>query len=295
MMEDWYERSMKALQLNGLAKRSQECYTRMVRMLVDFYGKTPDLITEDELQEYFLHRKNVSKWSAAYMRICYSGIRFFFVNVLQRQWHLFDYLRAKREQKLPAVLSQEELVSLLSCVRTPHNYAFLFTIYSCGLRLDEALNLEVSDIDKNRMMIHVHRGKGAKDRYVPLPESTLVLLRKYWASHRNPRLIFPALGRGGKDGPLAQTPMAKTSVQGAMIAARKASGIRKRGVSIHTLRHSYATHLLESGVNLRAIQRYMGHSNIDTTLVYLHLTQKGHDDAAQIINQHMGDLSHGNN
>lgn len=294
MMNDWYERSMKALQLNGLAKRSQESYTRAVRQLKDHYDKTPDLVTEEELQEYFLYRKNISKWSSASLRICYSGIRFFFVNVLQRQWHIFDYLRAKREQKLPAVLSQEELVRLLSCVRTPHNHAFLFTVYSCGLRLDEALNLEVSDIDSSRMMIHVHRGKGAKDRYVPLPESTLVLLRKYWASHRNSRLIFPALGHGGKGGPLAQTPMAKTSVQGAMVAARKAAGIRKRGVCIHTLRHSYATHLLESGVNLRAIQRYLGHSNIETTLIYLHLTQKGHDDAAQIINQLMEDLSHGN-
>lgn len=294
MMNDWYERSMKALQLNGLAKRSQEAYTRAVRQLKDHYDKTPDLVTEEELQEYFLYRKNVSKWSPASLRICYSGIRFFFINVLQREWHIFDYLRAKREQKLPAVLSQDEIVRLLSCVRTPHNRAFLFTVYSCGLRLDEALNLEISDIDSGRMMIHVHRGKGAKDRYVPLPQATLAVLRNYWVSHRNPRLIFPALGHGGKGGFQAQTPMAKTSVQGAMVAARKAATIRKRGVCIHTLRHSYATHLLEEGVNLRVIQKYLGHSSIETTLMYLHLTQKGHDDAAQIINHLMEDI-HGKN
>lgn len=97
-MDDWYERSMKALQLNGLATGSQECYTRMVRLLVEYYGKTPDQSTETELQEYFLHRKNVSKWSVAYLCICYSGIRFFFINVLERRWHIFDYLRAKRER-----------------------------------------------------------------------------------------------------------------------------------------------------------------------------------------------------
>ena len=294
MLNDWYERSMKALQLNGLATRSQETYTRMVRMLVDFYGKTPDLVTEEELQEYFLHRKNVSKWSASYMRICYSGIRFFFVNVLERKWHTFDYLRAKREHKLPAVLSQEEVRRILAHVLMPHYYAFLSTVYSCGLRLEEALSLEVSDIDSSRMMIHVHRGKGSKDRYVPLPHSTLIILRKYWASHRNPRLIFPALGRNRKGAPTATNPMPKASVQEALSNAKKAARIHKRGVCLHTLRHSYATHLLEAGVNLRVIQRYLGHSNIETTLVYLHLTQKGHDDAALIINQLMEDLNHGN-
>lgn len=294
MMNDWYERSMKALQLNGLATRSQETYTRMVRMLVDFYGKTPDLVTEEELQEYFLHRKNVSKWSASYMRICYSGIRFFFVNVLEHKWHTFDYLRAKREHKLPAVLSQEEVRRILDSVRIPHYYAFLSTVYSCGLRLEEALSLEVSDIDSDRMMIHVHRGKGSKDRYVPLPHSTLAVLRKHWASHRNPRLIFPAMGRDRKGAPQAVNPMPKATVQEALSNAKKAARIHKRGVCLHTLRHSYATHLLEAGVNLRVIQKYLGHSNIETTLIYLHLTQKGHDDAAQIINQLMEDLNHGN-
>ena len=176
-MNDWYERSMKALQLNGLAKRTQESYTRMVRMLVDFYGKTPDQITEEELQEYFLHKKQFSNWSGTYMRICYSAIRFFFVNVLERKWHTFDYLRAKREQKLPAVLSQDEVRRLLACISNPRYYAYLSTVYSCGLRLEEALCLEVSDIDSSRMMIHVHRGKGGKDRYVPLPQPTLAILR----------------------------------------------------------------------------------------------------------------------
>lgn len=293
-MNDWYERSTKALQLNGLAERSQQSYTRMVRLLVDFYGKTPDMITEEELQEYFLHRKLVSKWSGGYMRICYCAIRFFFVNVLERKWHTFDYLRAKREQKLPAVLSLEEVHRLLDCIRIPHYRAFHSTVYSCGLRLEEALNLEVSDIDSDRMMIHVHRGKGTKDRYVPLPHSTLGILRKYWASHRNPRLIFPALGRDRQGAAKAQYPMSKSTVQDALRNAKKPAHIHKRGVCVHTLRHSYATHLLEAGVNLMVIQRYLGHNSLTTTMIYLHLTQKGHDDAAKIISHLMEGLRHGN-
>lgn len=289
-MNDWYERSIKALQLHGVSLRTQQSYTRMVRMLVDFYGKTPDLVSEEELQEYFLHKKNVCNWSGAYMRICYCAIRFFFINVLERKWHTFDYLRAKREQKLPAVLSQDEASRLLALVRLPHLHAYLFTVYSCGLRLDEARCLEVSDIDSDRMMIHVHRGKGTKDRYVPLPEPTLAILRKHWATHRNPRLIFPAPGRHRNEAATTTIPISKTTVQEALRKAKNAAGIRKRGVCVHTLRHSYATHLLEQGVNLRVIQRYLGHNSLMTTMIYLHLTQKGHDDASQIINELMEDI-----
>jgi len=285
-MENWYEKSIKALQLNGMAERTQEGYTRAVRMLVEHYDKTPDLITEEELQEYFLHRKNVCKWSPNTMRICYSGIKFFFVNVLQRSWHLLDIIRAQSEHRLPTVLSTEEVRDTLAKVTSPHNHAFLTTVYSCGLRLQEARYLEVADIDSGRMMIHVHRGKGAKDRYVPIPHATLVILRKHWATHKNPRLIFPALGRSGKrsDG---QSPIAISTVQGALRSAKHAVGIQKRNVSVHTLRHSYATHLLEAGVNLRVIQRYMGHSRLETTMIYLHLTTKGQEDAFKIIDQLM--------
>jgi integrase len=295
MMNDWYERSMKALQLNGLSKGSQENYTRMVRLLVDYYDKTPDLITEFELQEYFLHRRNVSKWSPSYLRICFAGIRFFFINVLERQWHTFNFLRAKKEQKLPAVLSREEIDRLFTCTRNPRYRSFFFLVYSCGLRLEEALSLEVSDIDSGRMMIHVHRGKGAKDRYVPLPPATLPLLRTHWATHRNPRLIFPAAGRSRQESHRTENHMSISGVQQAMRDAIKEARIHKRGVSVHTMRHSYATHLLEAGVNLLAIQKFLGHSSLETTMVYLHLTQKGHEDASLIINQLMEEVGHGKN
>jgi len=141
MMKDYYERSMKALQLAGMSQRTQQCYTRAVRMLVDFYKKTPDLVTEQELADYFLHRKNVDKWSAATMRICYSGIKFFFINVLKRDWHTLALVHAKRERRLPTVLSVIEVRSILHTVNTPQNKAYLATVYSCGLRLHEALNI----------------------------------------------------------------------------------------------------------------------------------------------------------
>lgn len=287
MMKDYYQRSMRALQLAGMSERTQECYTRAVRQLVDFSNKTPDQISELELEDYFLHRRNVDQWSAATMRIAYSGIKFFFLNVLKRHWHIFNYLNAKRERRLPCILSKEEVFRILDHVTTFHNFTFLSTVYACGLRISEALSLQVSDIDSQRMMVHVHRGKGAKDRYVPLPHETLHLLRRYWLTHRNPILIFPALGRGHNKGPTATTPMAIDSVQGAFRRAKFAAAINKRRLSVHTLRHCYATHLLEAGVNPRIIQRYMGHSQLETTMVYFHLTQKGTEDAYHIIDQAM--------
>jgi integrase/recombinase XerD len=169
--------------------------------------------------------------------------------------------------------------AILRSVRTPHNHAFLSTVYACGLRLQEAQYLEVSDIDSQRMMVHVHRGKGAKDRFVPLPRATLTTLRAHWRTHRNPRLLFPARGRNGRSAVTATTPMAKSRVQGAFRHAKRAAGISKRGVSVHTLRHCYATHLLEAGVNPHVIQRYMGHASLESTMLYLHLTHKGTEDA----------------
>ncbi len=265
-MKDYYNLFMRALQLAGMSERTQQCYTRSVRMLVDFYNKTPDQVNEQELQDYFLHRKNVDKWSPATMRICYSGIKFFFINVLKRKWHTLKLINAKREQRLPTVLNLDEVWRIINTVNTPQNKAYLTTVYTCGLRLHEALFLQTGDIDSHRMRIHVHRGKGAKDRYVPLPKATLQQLRSYWKLHRNPRWLFPRLGRSGKEGPTAKKPMSYTSVQGALRRVLKQLKVNKR-VSIHTLRHSYATHLLEAGVNIRRIQQYLGHSSLNSTMV----------------------------
>lgn len=291
MMTDWYQKSINALALNGKAGRTQEAYSRALRMLCEFYGnKEPEDIGEAELEAYFLHRRNVDHWSANTLRICYCGIRFYFVQVLRRDWNLFNILRAKSESRLPAVLSREEIRALLGCVRTPHNRAYLTTVYACGLRLQEALYLEVSDIDADRMTIHVHRGKGAKDRFVPLPRKTLDILRAHWRSHRHRRLLFPAYGRDSRSAASATTPMAISSVQGAFRSAKRRAGIAKKAVSVHTLRHSYATHLLEAGVNLRVIQQYLGHTSLETTMVYLHLTHKGQEEALAHINTLMEEI-----
>ncbi len=212
---------------------------------------------------------------------------------MQKQWPVFEYLKAQKVKRLPFVLNRDEVLQILQQVHTFHNYVFLTTVYTCGLRLQEALYLQTSDIDSKRMMIHVHRFKGAKDRYIPLPEETLTLLRKYWVTHRNALLIFPALGRGHQNASKSKTPIAIDSVQGTFRNAKSKAGINKRRVTIHTLRHSYATHLLEEGVNIRVIQRYLGHTMLETTMVYLHLTQKGQEDAYTIINQTMKGFIHG--
>ena len=282
----WHQKMVKALRVAGMGESTQETYVRTMRKLSEFYNKTPDKITEEELVDYFIHCQEVIEWSPATMRICYSGIKFFFINVLKRQWHTLKLAKAKREKRLPAILSREEVRKILSHVNTPHNYAYLQTVYSCGLRLQEGLFLEVSDIDGKRDMIHVHRGKGARHRYVPLPKGTYHLLRKYWLTHQNQKLIFPAVGRGQNKGSVSKIPMSIEGVQGAFRRAKHEAGIQKRA-SIHTLRHSYATHLLEAGVNLRVIQKNLGHSNIETTMVYLHLTNKGMEDAYQIIDSLM--------
>ncbi len=295
MTKDWYDETARALQLAGKGTRTQECYIRAVRMLSDFYNKHPAKITEIELQDYFLHRQNVTKWAPATMGIAHYGIRFFYQNVIRRDWPTLILIKAKREKRLPAILSIDEVRAILGKIRRFHNYAFLSTVYACGLRLQEALYLQIGDIDASRMMIHVHRGKGAKDRYVPLPDSTLELLRKYWKTHANPLLLFPALGRDMKKGHSAEVPMAISSVQGAFRKAKKNTGIVKRRVSVHTLRHCYATHLLEAGVNVRIVQRNLGHANLETTMAYLHLTRMGMENACDLINSIMGGLENGHN
>jgi site-specific recombinase XerD len=141
MMKDYYQKSINALQLAGMSSRTQECYTRSVLKLVNFYNKTPDLISEKELEDYFLHRRNVDQWAPATLRIAYSGIKFFFINVLKKDWHIFTYLNAKRSKALPCVLSREEIDQIFKQGETFHNYTYLSTVYSCGLRLQEALYL----------------------------------------------------------------------------------------------------------------------------------------------------------
>ena len=224
------------------------------------------------------------------MRICYSGIRFLYQHVLKRDWSTLSLIRAQTAHRLPAVLSVEEARRLLAAATPLHNQVYFTTVYSLGLRLHEALFLQVSDIDGQRLQVHVHRGKGAKDRYVPLPNDTLALLRIYWKTHRNRTWLFPATGRDQKQSASAPSRMRRSSVQGAFRKAKQRAGITKMGVAIHTLRHSYATHLLEAGGHPRLIQRYLGHTQLETTMVYLHLTHTGQEDASERLNALMHGL-----
>jgi site-specific recombinase XerD len=281
---------MEDLQLRGLGIVTQHRYIRAVRLLAEHFQKSPDKITEEEIRDYFLYVKNVRKWSRSTSTIALCGIKFFYENTIKRDWSILHLVRAERQKKLPVILSPDEVRHILSNVRLLRYRVCLATIYSCGLRLQEGTHLQVRDIDSARGLIHIHQGKGNKDRYVPLPEKTLHLLREQWKTHRNPTLIFPAPARKGKNLTVAGSlPMPRSSVWFVFKNALKKSKINKNAC-VHTLRHSYATHLLEAGVNLRLIQDYLGHSTPTTTSIYTHLTAKSKDAAFQSINDLMNDL-----
>lgn len=283
------QRFIDDLQLQGMSARTQQAYTRVVRLLSEHYQKSPAQITEEELRQYFLHVKNIKHWSRATMTQAICGITFFFEQTLHRDWTTLHIVRPAKEKRLPVILTVEEVRQILSAIRLLRYRACLTTIYACGLRLKEGTHLQVADIDSSRMLVHVRLGKGGKDRYVPLPQSTLELLRLYWKTHRNPVWLFPATGRGGIHESHATEPTSHTNVQAAFRAALKETGIRKKA-SVHTLRHSYATHLLEAGVNLRQIQVYLGHNSVQTTSFYTHLTMISKTQACDAINTLMQNL-----
>jgi site-specific recombinase XerD len=285
------ERMLGDLQLRGYAERTQQMYLRAVRKLAEHYHKSPDQITEQELRDYFLYVKNVKKWSRTASTIALCGIKFFYQNTLKRDWTTLEFVRARREKRMPVVLTQAEIRRILQCVRFERYRVCLLTIYSCGLRLLEGCQLKVSDIDSERMVVHIVQSKNCKDRYVPLPQKTLHVLRAYWKSHRNPEWLFPAAGRGGKHNQFATAirPTPYSNVQTAFKTALRKSGVNKRA-SVRTLRHSYATHLVEQGVNLRLVQEYLGHNSPATTAIYAHLTEVAKGRAASIINRFMDGL-----
>lgn len=288
-MTELRKRMIECLQLRGFSQSTQEAYVRAVRQLAEHYKKSPDLVTEEELRQYFLYIKNVKKYARPTTTIAVCGIKFFIERALGKQWTSFELIRPPREKKLPVILSIEEVQRILRQVRLPGYRVCLSTIYSCGLRLQEGIHIQVRDIDSRRGMLHVRHGKGGKDRYVPLPKRTIELLREYWISHRNPVWMFPSKGRGRVELKNSTAPLGKKSVQNAFLAALKETRINK-AATVHTLRHSWATHLLEAGVNLRLIQEYLGHSSPTTTSIYTHLTERAEDLGRKAINQIMTEL-----
>jgi len=283
------QRFIEDLQLQGKSARTQQAYTRVVRLLSEHYHTSPAQITEEELRHYFLHVKNVKQWSRATMTQSICGIKFFFEQTLHRDWTTLHIVRPAKEKRLPVILTVEEVQRILSTIRLLRYRACLTTIYSCGLRLKEGTHLQLADIDRARMLVHVRLGKGGKDRYVPLPQRTLELLRQSWTPHRNPLWLFPATGRGGTHEGHAPEPTSHTNIQAAFRAALKETGISKKA-SVHTLRHSYATHLLEAGVNLRQIHVSLGHNSVQTTSFYTHLTMISTTQACEAINNLMQNL-----
>ncbi|MGQ0605251.1 MAG: tyrosine-type recombinase/integrase [Anaerolineales bacterium] len=264
------QRLLEDLRLRGLSPRTQEAYVGAVRQLAGHYRRPPDQLSEEELRHYFLYLTDVKHASASAITIALTGIKFFYQHTLQRDWPTFALVRARREKKLPVVLSVAEVQTVLRAVQRPHYRLCLSTLYACGLRLQEGLHLQVSDIDGDRCLLHVRLGKGHRDRYVPLPARLLQELRSFWRSHRHPTWLFPSPQHADR---AVSQPLCDSGLQRAFRAALQAAGLVKPA-TVHTLRHSYATHLLEAGVNLRIIQAYLGHASPTTTAIYTHLTRQ---------------------
>ncbi len=277
------QRMIEDMQLHGFAERTQDSYLRVVRQLAGYFNQPPDQISEEELRQYFLYLKNVKKASRSTITLALCGIKFFYERTLQRQWSTLALLRPQPEKKLPVVLSVDEVRQILARLRRWRYRVCLSTIYACGLRLQEGLHLQIGHIDGERQLLHVCHGKGGKDRYVPLPQPVLEMLRQYWATHRDPVWLFPSSHQTVKG------PMNASGLQRAFQAARRDSGIHKPA-TVHTLRHSYATHLLEAGLNLRIIQAYLGHASPNTTAIYTHLTKPSENLAIQTVNRMVAGL-----
>jgi integrase/recombinase XerD len=285
------QRLLEDLQLHGLAAKTQDAYVRVVRQLAEYYHRSPDQISEDELRQYLLHLQRDKHVAASTFTIALCGLKFFYEQTLQRTWTIFELARPAETSRLPVVLSTAEVRLVLNAVRLQPYRVCLTVLYASGLRLREGVELEVADIDGARGLLHIRQGKGRQDRYVPLPPHALEQLRQYWATHRDPRWVFPArwhalASRGGA----APQPMDPSSVQKAFRAAVRAAGIIKPA-TVHTLRHSYATHLLEAGVDLRVIQLYLGHRSPRTTARYTHLTSPTEQRALAAINRVMAEVA----
>ena len=265
-MGELKDKMKKDMELKNLSERTIKTYLHCVKNFARHYGKSPEDMGYDAIRAFLYYLLKEKNSSQATISQHYSALKFFYQTTLGRDWDALKIPKSKRIKKLPVVLSQEEVAAILGKVQDLQRRAILTTIYSGGLRLSEALNLKVCDIDSQRMMIRVCQGKGNKDRYTLLGKRALEVLRLYWTRYRPKELLFPSTIRKGK-------PIHSSLVQKAFREALSMTAIRKTA-TVHTLRHSFATHLLEEGVEIPYIQTLLGHSDSRTTSIYLHVARK---------------------
>lgn len=276
-----YQCHVRALQRQGKAATTIDAYSRAVRRVTEYFDQCPDRLTEDQLKDYFTALVKSHSWST--VKSDRNGLQFFYKHVLDKEWAWVDIVKPPLKKVLPDILTLREVERLINGTRELRYQTFILSAYSMGLRLGETLNLRVGDIDRERMKVHIRQGKGKKDRFVTLPRTSLLALRRYWVTHRHPKLLFPA-GKTPEIRHSAHGIMDRGGLQKSIKTIARDCGIRKP-ITVHSLRHSYGAHLVEAGVNLRAIQHEMGHECPKTTALYTQLTEVTQHNTDKLINK----------
>jgi site-specific recombinase XerD len=270
------------VQLKDYRQPTRDEYVRYVRKLGEHYQCDPATLTEDQVRAYFLFLRQEKKFGGSAMKLARCALRAFFRDCLHVSgWTVFEQVRIAPPQTLPLVLSREQVAALLGAVQLPRYRTALGLIYHTGLRVGEAVRIELRDLRDTHTehpRLHVRCGKGGKDRFVPLTAALVTELREWWITHRHPLWLFPGPTSGWRE--RAQRPdaiqradahLSVSAVQNVFRLARATAGLPVEA-TVHTLRHCYATHLLEEGVSLRLISQYLGHASLETTVIYTHLT-----------------------
>lgn len=259
------KRMSEDIELRGLAPNTRKAYIRAVVDFAKFYGKSPEKLGRDKVRSYLLHLVRKKRVARGTYNLSLCAIRFLYRTTLGRDSVVEGIQYPKSEMKLPVVLSLDEVARFLAAIHSLKHRAILMTAYAAGLRVSEVAALHVDDIDSARMLIRVRQGKGRRDRYVILSPRLLVVLREYWKAARSKDFMFPGRGKTGH--------ISERAVQMACTKAMQTAGLRK-SVSPHVLRHSFATHLLENGTDLRTIQVLLGHRSLRSTATYTHVSRQ---------------------
>jgi site-specific recombinase XerD len=276
-----YQQHLTNLTLQGMRPATIDAYSRAIRRITTFFDRSPDTLTKSDLKYYFSQLIQTHSWST--IKLDRNGLQFFYKHTLERQWEWLNIVKPPQVKRIPDIITNKQIGQLISATRSLRYQVFFLVLYSMGLRLSEALHLTVNDIDSETMQVHIRDGKGGKDRLVPLPKRTLLALRCYWKIHRHPVLLFPRFGQD-KIIPLQCPPMDKGSVQKALKKVMAELGIKKN-ISPHSLRHCFATHLLEQGIDLRSLQILLGHHSLNTTAKYTQLTTLKRKNNVKALNQ----------